>query len=181
MRSHIRNRARAQSLTTFAPSPESEDYSPSLAKAASSILYQSPIPSKSGHSIYILNAAALPDVKEVEYNALLPYVIARLPGEEELVSGAEYEVIFFAGTGIEGSASSKRNRPGWGWLIQAYHLLSRAMRKRIQKLYIVHERTWVRMITAMFSSVVSPKFRRKIVHGQLSFHIFANDARMLIS
>jgi Rho GTPase-activating protein 1 len=165
MRNALRNRARAQSITTVPPTPESANYSAELAKAASIILYQSPIRSKAGLPIYILNAAALPDVKEVEYNSLLPYVIARLPGEDELVSGAEYEVIFFAGSGAEGSASSKRSRPGWGWLVQAYHLLSRAMRKRIQRLYIVHERTWVRVITEMFSSIVSPKFRRKIVHG----------------
>jgi len=163
----LRNRARARSLTTVVPHVESADYSPEMAKAAASILYQSPIASKSGHALYILNAAALPDSNQVEYDALLPYVLARLPGEDDLVSGKEYEVVFFAGSGAESSTSSRKNKPGWGWLIQAYHLLSRAMRKRIQKLYIVHERTWVRLVTDMFSTVVSPKFRRKIVHGQL--------------
>lgn len=166
MRSHLRNRARAQSMTIVAPAPDDADYSPELVRIASSILYQSPIPSNAGHPIFVLNAAALPDPKEVEFNSLLPYVIARLPGEDELVGGAEYEVILFAGSGGEGSISSKRSRPGWGWLLQAYHLLSRAMRKRIQKLYIVHEKTWVRVITEMFSSIVSPKFRRKIIHGK---------------
>jgi Rho GTPase-activating protein 1 len=167
MKAHIRNRARGRSLTTVAPPPASADYSQDLAKAASSILYQSPIRSKTGHAIYILNAAALPDTHEVEYDALLPYVISRLPGEDDLISGTEYEVVFFAGSGASTATNSRKNRPGWGWLIQAYHLLSRAMRKRIQKLYIVHERTWVRLMTEMFSTVVSPKFRRKIVHGMM--------------
>lgn len=167
MKAHLRNRARARSLTTVVPPPESEAYSPDMAKVASSVLYKSPIPSKTGHAIYILNAAALPDTGEVEYDTLLPYLIARLPGEDDLVSGTEYEVIFFAGSGAETTTLSKKSRPGWGWLLQAYHLLSRAMRKRIQKLYIVHERTWVKIITEMFSAVVSPKFRRKIVHGEL--------------
>jgi Rho GTPase-activating protein 1 len=145
----------------------SADYSSAMAKAAASILYRSPIPSRSGHAIYIMNAAALPDTHEVDYDTLLPYVLARLPGEDDLVSGTEYEVVFFAGSGAETTTSVKKNRPGWGWLVQAYHVLSRAMRKRIQKLYIVHERTWVRVLVEMFSHVVSPKFRRKIVHGEL--------------
>jgi Rho GTPase-activating protein 1 len=136
-----------------------------MAKAATSILYRSPLRSQTGHPIYILNAAALPDTHEVDYNTLLPYVLARLPGEDELVSGAEYEVIFFAGGAVEGATSVKRNHPGVGWFIQAYHVLSRAMRKRIQRLYIVHERTWVRMLVQVFSTIVSPKFRKKIVHG----------------
>jgi Rho GTPase-activating protein 1 len=132
---------------------------------AASILYRSPITSKDGRPIYILNAAALPDTREADFDALLPYVLARLPGEDELLRGSEYEVVFFAGGGSEGATSARKNRPGWGWFIQAYHVLSRAMRKRLQKLYIVHERSWVRILVEMFSTIVSPKFRRKIVHG----------------
>jgi Rho GTPase-activating protein 1 len=165
MKAHIRNRARARSLTTVVPAQSSADYSPEMVKVAASVLYKSPIPSKSGHAIYILNAAALPDTREVDYDTLLPYLLARLPGEDDLVSGTEYEVIFFAGSGADTATLTKKTRPGWGWLIQAYHLLSRAMRKRIKKLYIVHERTWVRLLGEMFYTVVSPKFRRKIVHG----------------
>jgi Rho GTPase-activating protein 1 len=176
MKAHLRNRARARSLTTVVPPQESEAYSQEMAKVASSVLYKSPIPSKTGHAIYILNAAALPDTGEVEYDTLLPYLLARLPGEDDLVSGTEYEVIFFAGSGAETTTLQKKSRPGWGWLLQAYHLLSRAMRKRIQKLYIVHERTWVKLLTEMFSAVVSPKFRRKIVHGELyEVFIFHDD------
>jgi Divergent CRAL/TRIO domain len=48
--------------------------------------------------------------------------------------------------------------------------LTRAMRKRLQKLYIVHERAWVRFLVEMFSTIVSPKFRKKIIHGQLNGH-----------
>lgn len=169
MRAQIAQRAtrlRSSSLSAVPPPRNSVDYDPELAKHAASILYRSPIPSKSGQPVYILNAAALPDTDEVDFDALLPYVLARLPGEEELLSGTEYEVIFFAGGDAERAAGSKKNRPGWGWFIQAYHVLSRAMRKRLQRLYIVHERSWVRILVEMFSSIVSPKFRRKIVHGE---------------
>ena len=41
------------------------------------------------------------------------------------------------------------------------------MRKRLQKLYIVHEKAWVRILTEIFSTIVSPKFRRKIYHCML--------------
>lgn len=168
VRAHIANRLRSssqsQNLSAVPPRPESQDYSPELARHAASILFQSPIPSKDNRPVYILNAAALPDSHEENFDQLLPYVLARLPEEDDLVKGFEYEVVFFAGDS-DGSATSKKHRPGWGWFLQAYHVLSRAMRKRLQKLYIVHEKAWVRILTEIFSTIVSPKFRRKIIHG----------------
>ncbi|KAF2142389.1 uncharacterized protein K452DRAFT_297688 [Aplosporella prunicola CBS 121167] len=182
MRAQLAQRAtrmRSTSLSAVPPPRSSAEYDHELAKIAASVLYRTPIPSESELPIYILNAAALPDVEEADFDALLPYVLARLPGEEELLSGTEYEVIFFAGGDAERAAGVKKNRPGWGWFIQAYHVLSRAMRKRLQKLYIVHERSWVRILVEMFSTIVSPKFRRKIVHvstlSQLALHLPIED------
>jgi Rho GTPase-activating protein 1 len=166
MRAHLANRLRSSSLSAVPPRPDSSDYSVELARAAASILYRSPIPSKEHRPVYILNAAALPDSHEADFDALLPYVLARLPEEDDLVRGSEYEVVFFAGDS-DGSATTKKNRPGWGWFLQAYHILSRAMRKRLQKLYIVHEKAWVRILTEIFSTIASPKVRRKIIHGTL--------------
>ncbi|KAJ4357850.1 uncharacterized protein N0V89_002426 [Didymosphaeria variabile] len=180
LRAHIAGRLRSssQSLSAVPPKQESPDYSHELAKHAASILFRSPIPSRENRPVYILNAAALPDTREENFDSLLPYVLARLPEEDELVRGFEYEVVFFAGDS-DGSATSKKNRPGWGWFIQAYHVLSRAMRKRLQKLYIVHEKTWVRILTEVFSTIVSPKFRRKIIHASdltnLALHIPIED------
>ena len=170
MRKQFRNRPRSTFIRAVPPPRDSPDYSPAMERAAASILYLSPLPSKTNHAIYILNAAAIPDAQEVEFDNLLPYVLARLPGEDELVAGTEYEVIFFAGGGGEGVTATKKNRPSWGWFLQAYHVLSRAMRKRIQRLYLVHERKWVRMLVETFSTIVSPKFRRKIVHGMSWLH-----------
>ena len=102
----------------------------------------------------------------VHYDTLLPYVLARLPDEEELIGGQGYEVVFFAGGGANGATAVRKGRPGWGWFLQAYHVLTRASRKRLQSLYIVHEKKWVRVLVEMFSTVVSPKFRKKIVHGK---------------
>ncbi|KAK3113987.1 hypothetical protein LTR53_008161 [Teratosphaeriaceae sp. CCFEE 6253] len=159
-----RNRARSTSLSTVPPADTSNDYLPQLAAIAASILYKSPLPSKDGRPIYILNAAAFPDAWEVDYDSLLSYVLARLPGEDELLSGTEYEIVFFAGGQPEGATTEKKQGPGMGWYLQAYHVLSRATRKRLQRMYIVHPRTWVRVLIGVFGTVVSPKFKRKIVH-----------------
>ncbi|EON62698.1 hypothetical protein W97_01922 [Coniosporium apollinis CBS 100218] len=179
MRAQIVQRLRGSSLSAVPPPRASSDYSTGLASAAASILYRSPLPSRSGLPIYILNAAAFPDSQEADYDALLPYVLARLPGEDELINGREYEVVFLAGGNPESATSQRKSRPGWGWFVQAYHVLSRAMRKRLQKLYIVHERSWVRVLVEMFSTIVSPKFRRKIVHvstlSALALHLPIED------
>jgi Rho GTPase-activating protein 1 len=163
MRAKVANRLRSSSLSAVPPPRQSSNYSTDMAKAATSILYRSPIPSREGRPVFILNAAAMPDTHETDFDSLLPYVLARLPEEDDLLKGYEYEVVFFAGDGDNG-ATTKKHRPGWGWFLQAYHVLSRAMRKRLQKLYIVHEKAWVRILTEIFSTIVSPKFRRKIYH-----------------
>ena len=163
----------------------SGDYSSDLALLASRMLYKSPFPSPDDLPIYVMDSAAFPDTHDISYDALLPYVLARLPSDEELIGGRGYEVVFFAG-GAERSASGsgenggrKRGRPGWSWLLHAYHVLSRAMRKRLQRLYLVHERRWVRVAAETFSTVVSPKFRRKLVHcstlSALALHLAVED------
>jgi Rho GTPase-activating protein 1 len=158
------NRSRSTSLSSVPPAKTSGEYDRGLATLAASIIYKSPLPSQAGLPIYIVNAAAFPDAYEVDYNALLPYVLARLPEEDELISGTEYEIIFFAGGQPDGATTEKKQGPGVGWYLQAYQVLSRATRKKLQKLYIVHPRTWVRVLVNVFGTVVSPKFRRKIIN-----------------
>jgi Rho GTPase-activating protein 1 len=158
------NRSRSTSLSSVPPARSSTDFDHELAALAASIIYKSPLPSQAGLPTYIVNAAAFPDAYEVDYNALLPYVLARLPDEDELISGTEYEIIFFAGGQAEGATTEKKQGPGVGWYLQAYQVLSRATRKKLQKLYIVHPRTWVRVLVNVFGTVVSPKFRRKIIN-----------------
>ncbi|KAK4496317.1 hypothetical protein PRZ48_012297 [Zasmidium cellare] len=168
-------RDRSHSLSTVPPAENDEDYLPELAAIAASILYKSPLPSLEGRPIYVLNAAAFPDAFEVDYDSLLAYVLARLPGEDELIAGADYEIVFFAGGTPDNATAEKKSGPSTGWYLQAYHVLSRATRKKLQKLYIVHPRTWVRVLISVFGTIVSPKFRRKIVHvnclSQLALHL----------
>ncbi|KAK6358886.1 hypothetical protein TWF696_000066 [Orbilia brochopaga] len=153
-----------------APEPEHPTYDPKLAQLAARILYRSGIDAL-GNPMLVLSAAAFPDAREIDYNLLLPYVLAILPGEneiDELDSHGEkgsggYSVIFFAGGGSSRDKDAK-TRPTWSWFMQAYSLLGRAVRKRIKKLWIVHERAWVRIMLEMLSGVVSQKFRRKVLH-----------------
>jgi Rho GTPase-activating protein 1 len=166
MRATFASKLRSSSLSAVPPPQASSDYDQDLARIARRILYRSPLPSREGYPIFLLNAAAFPDTHDVDYDALLPYVLARLPQEDELLNGTEYEVVFFAGGG-DGTATRKSSRPSWAWFIQAYNVLSRAMRKRIQRLYIVHEKSWVRVLVEMFSTIVSPKFRKKVVHSKI--------------
>ena len=155
---------RNSSLSTVPPPRTSSDYSPEHASIAASILYRSPLPSQDGLPIYILNAAAFPDAFEVDYDTLLAYVLARLPGEDELLAGEDYEIIFFAGGQPDSATSEKKTSPGVGWYLQTYHVLSRAVRKRLKRLYVVHERSWVRVLIQVFGTIVSPKFKKKIIH-----------------
>lgn len=168
-------RDRSHSISTVPPAENDEDYSPELAATAASILYKSPLPSLEGRAIYVLNAAAFPDAFDIDYDSLLAYVLARLPGEDELIAGADYEIVFFAGGTPDNATAEKKSGPNTGWYLQAYHVLSRATRKKLQKLYIVHPRTWVRVLISVFGTIVSPKFRRKIVHvnslSQLALHL----------
>src|SRR5438876_1167147 len=121
MHSQLTQRLRRNSLSSVPPLRSSPDYSTALANLSAHILYRSPLPSQSNLPIFVLNAAAFPDAKEVDYDALLPYVLSRLPGEEELIGGKGYEVLFLAGGGDDGTTTTKKGRPGWGWFVQAYH------------------------------------------------------------
>ena len=181
MRSQIVNRLRSNStpLNSVPPASTSDDYSITRANLAARIIYRSPLPSQNDLPVFILNGAALPDAKTTDYNALLPYVLSRLPDDEELIGGLGYEVIFFAGTGGNAATRTKKGRPSWQWFMQAYHVLTRAKRKRLQKLYIVHDKNFIRVLLEFFASVVSPKFRKKLVHvstlSGLALHIPIED------
>ncbi len=169
MRSQIANRLRSTSipLNSVTPHVTSKEYSTTLANLAARILYRSPLPSRNDLPVFILNAAAFPDTRTSDYDALLPYVLDRLPDKEELIGGHGYEVVFFAGgEGGNEALQNKKARPGWGWFLQAYHVLPGATRKRLHTLYVVHEKKWIRVLMEMFATVVSPKFRKKIVHGK---------------
>ncbi|KAL7268324.1 hypothetical protein RUND412_009056 [Rhizina undulata] len=154
----------------YPPTEDDPSYDPYLNSLASKILYRAGTDPHTGGPLLILCAASFPDARVVDYNKLLPYVLSVLPGEDEFKGkeDAGYSLIFFSGGGkvtdSGGLSATKGNRPSWGWTLQAYHLLGRAVRKRIKKLWIVHERAWVRILFEMLAGVVSVKFKKKVVH-----------------
>ena len=85
-------------------------------------------------------------------------------------------MVFFAGGRAGNEATqTKDGRPGLVWALQAYNVLPRAVRKKVQKLYIVHEKKWVRMLGEAFARIVSPKSKKKIEHGKASTHASRNS------
>lgn len=157
---------RCSSISAVPPARDSPDYSTDLAELAKDIIYRSPIP-HGGTPLYIATAAAIPDAKEVDFDSLLPYVLARLPSENELIEGRSYEIIFFTGDETDGPTKAKKSQPSLAWFLKAYKVLPRVLRKRLQKLYIVHEKPWVRFLLEAFSTVVTPKSRKKLYHGKI--------------
>ncbi len=83
------------------------------------------------------------------YTDLIPQLLEQLPP-------TPYSIVFFAAGG--------ENRPAWNEFLRMYKGISRDVRKRIARLYIVHESWAVRVLLELLSGVVSPKFKRKLVH-----------------
>ncbi|KAK9360751.1 hypothetical protein V1504DRAFT_133053 [Lipomyces starkeyi] len=103
-----------------------------------------------GTPVFVLNSTALPVPQSINYNLLLPHLLAVVRHV------GDYSIIFFAGGGS--------HRPSWPWMIQTYSKLDRDLRKSLKRLYIVHENWWVRTIMEMVAGAVSGKFRNKAVH-----------------
>ncbi|KAA8910695.1 hypothetical protein FN846DRAFT_888236 [Sphaerosporella brunnea] len=194
---------------TRAPALSDPAYNHDLAALASKVLYRSGTDPVSGGPLLVLCAAAFPDANMVDYTVLLPYVLSNLPGEDELnaLEDGGYSVIFFAGGGGD-KKGEPTGRPTWKWTLQAYTLvgvfreiagtvqddrqsdladgtggqLGRAVRKKIRKLWVVHEKNWIRAIFELMANVVSPKFKKKVVHlntlTDLALHIDITKIRI---
>ncbi|KAL8711562.1 MAG: hypothetical protein Q9220_003972 [cf. Caloplaca sp. 1 TL-2023] len=148
------------------PPPSSPHYSPALAKLASRILCPNPLPSHTSNlPLYILNAAAFPDSRDTSYDDLVTYILARLPNDDSLIAGLQYEVLFFAKAEDELGKGKERKRklPGWQWCVQTYQLLSRVLRKRLHRLWIVGAESWIRVLVEGILMMGGGKGRRKVV------------------
>ncbi|KIY65642.1 RhoGAP-domain-containing protein [Cylindrobasidium torrendii FP15055 ss-10] len=100
----------------------------------------------------ILNASALPDPRDVNYDLLLSRVLSYL----NLYVEADYTVVFFA--------AGSRHTPGWNWVWKAYRGLNRNYRKNLKRLYIVHSTFFTKMLFSLAGAIISPKFFRKITY-----------------
>ncbi|OCH91637.1 RhoGAP-domain-containing protein [Obba rivulosa] len=100
----------------------------------------------------VINASALPDPDEVNYDMLLARILSYL----NLYVEADYTVVFFAAGG--------RHTPGWNWVWKAYRSLSRKYRKNLKRLFIVHSNFFTKMLFSLAGTIISPKFFRKITY-----------------
>ncbi|KAI0033134.1 hypothetical protein K488DRAFT_78077 [Vararia minispora EC-137] len=111
----------------------------------------------------IINASAMPDAHDVNYDILLtcetPLI---LPTVE-----SDYTVVFFA--------AGNKHSPGWNWVWKAYRSLSRKYRKNLKRLFIVHSNFFSKMLFSLAGAFISPKFFRKITYvdtlSELAYHV----------
>lgn len=104
--------------------------------------------------LVVIDSSQFPPSKSEIYSQMASLVLQRLPKND-------YVVLFFA--------CGAPNKPSWSWVAKTYSMLDRPTKKRIKKVYVVHESWWVRAVTEMLRGVVSSKFKRKIIHvGSLS-------------
>lgn len=110
--------------------------------------------------LVIMNSTAFPKSPEDYTSELMARIIERLPV-------TSYALVFFA--------CGAPNKPSWSWISKIYAMLDRQVKKRVGKVYVVHESWWVRAVTEMFRGVVSSKFKKKMVHvsclSELAKHI----------
>ncbi|THU99801.1 RhoGAP-domain-containing protein [Dendrothele bispora CBS 962.96] len=111
----------------------------------------------------VMNASAMPDPKEVNYDLLLSRILSYL----NLYVESDYTVVFFAAGG--------RHTPGWNWVWKAYRSLSRKYRKNLKRLYIVHSSFFSKMLFSLAGAIISPKFFRKLAYidtlSELAYHV----------
>lgn len=100
--------------------------------------------------IVIMNSTSFPSSPEKYTPELMSKIISRLPN-------SSYVLVFFA--------CGAPNKPSWSWISKIYNMLDRQIKKRVGKVYIVHESWWVRAVMEMFRGIVSNKFKSKVVHG----------------
>ncbi|KAJ3891785.1 Rho GTPase activation protein [Lentinula edodes] len=111
----------------------------------------------------VINASALPDPREMNYDLLLSRILSYL----DLYVESDYTVVFLAAGG--------KHSPGWNWVWKAYRSLSRKYRKNLKRLYIVHSTFFTKMLFSLAGAIISPKFFRKITYldtlSELAYHV----------
>ncbi|KAG7096274.1 hypothetical protein E1B28_003722 [Marasmius oreades] len=131
-------------------------------EAMSKLIFQAGVDFET-RPMVVVNASALPDPRQVNYDILLSRVLLYL----DLYVESDYTVVFFAAGGS--------HSPGWNWVWKAYRSLSRKYRKNLKRLYVVHSTFFSKMLFSLAGAVISPKFFRKITYisnlSELAYHI----------
>ncbi|OMH80307.1 Rho GTPase-activating protein 1 [Zancudomyces culisetae] len=116
----------------------------------SSLIYEAGV-DREGQLMLVFAACQLPDPKSTDYDRLLNLIMFRL---DDFVEN-DYTLIFFA--------AGSQYKPSIKWVYRAYKRLTRKYKKNLKNLYIVHPALWIKITMEAMSSILSPKFNRKLV------------------
>lgn len=121
-----------------------------LRRVAAKIVYQTDsIDPVTRLPIVVIDSSALPEPSSKSHTQLFPYLVQNLPN-------APFVLVFFA--------CGAPQRPSWSWATKTYAMIERDVKKRVRKVYVVHESWWVRAVTEMLGGFISAKFKAKIHH-----------------
>ncbi|KAG5445044.1 Rho GTPase-activating protein 1, partial [Clonorchis sinensis] len=107
---------------------------------------------KLGRKVIIFSACRLPAADLIDHQRLLLYITKTL---EQYVS-SDYSLIYFH------CGLSNKNKPRFGWLVQAYRTFDRNFRKNLKALFIVHPTTGIKILWSLFRPFISSKMTQKV-------------------
>ncbi|XP_057671604.1 rho GTPase-activating protein 8 isoform X1 [Diorhabda carinulata] len=105
-----------------------------------------------GRKIIVVYACKLPQIKEIDHVLLLSYLKYTL----ESYVKQDYSLIYFH------YGLTSKNKPSFGWLIQAYKAFDRNYKKNLKALYLVHPTSFLKFVSQVFRPLISAKFGKKL-------------------
>lgn len=107
-----------------------------------------------GRKVIVFSACKLPPKTDIDHAKLLEYMKHTL---DQYVEN-DYIIVYFH------HGLTSRNKPKLSWMVQAYGELGRKYKKNLKALYIVHPSNFIRILTNIFKTIISPKFGRKVMY-----------------
>ncbi|ORY83043.1 divergent CRAL/TRIO domain-domain-containing protein [Protomyces lactucae-debilis] len=118
--------------------------------------------------LLVLNLNKLPPADRVDYDVLQQAVLDIVDVQTFDAAYAAtnpmyrkdgclaYELVVFCAGG--------KHRPSWPWMIGEFAALNKKYKKALQRLYIVHEKSFVRVAMQLVEQAASPKLAKKVRH-----------------
>ncbi|XP_067945590.1 rho GTPase-activating protein 8-like isoform X2 [Watersipora subatra] len=107
-----------------------------------------------GRKVVVFSACKLPPHDIIDHKKLLGYLKHTL---DQYVEN-DYTLVYFH------YGLSKRNKPSYNWLLQAYKEFDRKYKKNMKALYIVHPTTFIKVLWNILRPFLSAKFGKKIMY-----------------
>jgi Rho GTPase-activating protein 1 len=109
---------------------------------------------KHGQPIIAIYACRLPDKKNLNNNIFIDFIIKTM---EQYVQN-DYVIAYFH-QGLKDTS-----KPSLAFLWNSYKELDRSFKKNLKHLYVCHPTTFIRMVWFFFKSVISEKFKNKLIY-----------------